>query len=134
MRLLLILFGYLFLVNSLAWSQEVAIDIPVNRLSPQQLIPLAEIYEPTEHLLLLETESRLQPSEPEHTLSTQSDHLTHTTALSYQKIRRIVYEAPLFHPHFLIRSELPRYSTGANIADNDHSVPEKLSSSWQLVY
>lgn len=134
MRLLLILFGYLFFSASLVLGQDLAIDLSVNRLSSRQLVPLAEINQPANHLFLLETESKFQTAESEHTFSDKSDHLSSATALRYRKIRRIVYEAPLVRPHFLTRSELPRCGSVAKIADNDHSIPKKLSSSWQLVY
>ncbi|WKN44418.1 hypothetical protein [Tunicatimonas pelagia] len=120
-----------FLISSLSYAQEVAIDLSIDRLSPRAISYSPEMdWRSTFHPLLeveFETSSEVSDYQQEEGTVDDQKH-------RFWKIEEIILNAPDCRPHFLIKERLPHRCSGIQISEQDIENLEKIISDLQTVY
>ncbi|MGD1891211.1 MAG: hypothetical protein ACFB15_11535 [Cyclobacteriaceae bacterium] len=130
MRFLTVIFSYLLLANLPSWGQEVVIDIPTEGLSLSTSATRLEFdrsYLPSaiENDILILEHRYILPQE-KNTIDVQES--------PYIRTRKIICNAPMAYPHFLVRPRPTQYHSRLDIPERDNQILQKLATDLRVVY
>lgn len=123
-----------FLISSLSYAQEVAIDFSIDRLSPRIINYSHETnWEATFHPLP-EVAAETSPEVSTYDWQQREEGTMDSQKHRFWKIKEIILNAPDCRPHFLAKSKLPHRCASITMSDQDKVTLEKIISDLQMVY
>ncbi|MEM9829448.1 MAG: hypothetical protein AAF944_02360 [Bacteroidota bacterium] len=123
-----------FLISSLSYAQEVAIDLSIDRLSPRAISYSPETDWRLTFRPLPEVAAETSPE-----ISAYNWQQTEYGAIDSQKhrfwkIKEAILNAPECRPHFLVKENLPHRCSGIQLSDQDKETLKKIIFDLQTVY
>ncbi|MEM6843669.1 MAG: hypothetical protein AAF632_15685 [Bacteroidota bacterium] len=123
-----------FLISSLSYAQEVAIDLSIDRLSPRAISYSPETDWRLTFHPLLEVAAEISPEVPDYDWQQREKGNIDNQKHKFWKIEEIILNAPDCRPHFLAKPKLPHHCSGIQLSDQDKETLEKIISDLQMVY
>ncbi|MGB3588943.1 MAG: hypothetical protein WBA23_20520 [Tunicatimonas sp.] len=134
MRFSIAFFGLLVLATLPSRGQEVAVDLSIDRLSPRPVNDAPEANWGNVHHPLLAEQTNDQPDIQQYYQCKSAENAVDHRKLRYWKIQKIVRNAPVARPHFLVQSKSPRHSAGTKVPKQRHEALQEMMSKRKVVY